>query len=329
MTESVERLAHAVLLPAVADLDFAALGLLLDNGCRAVLLGETRTEYLARAMSPRRVAEETPELVSKLTTALRARAPEELLVAVDHEVGGIRRFAHLLPKDDGSTADEMRDSAAEAGRRLRELGVNVVLGPIVDVVRGENPWLSRRNLGPAPGVVAAAGRAAVEGLQAGGVSAVAKHYPGHAVVVDDPAVSPAVVRTPLAELDDPDEAPFAAVVAAGVRGIMLGPAVVEAVDRSEAASCSAAVVARARGRLGFGGALVTDDLDAVGILRGRRVGDAAVAALAAGADLLLVAAAAAGECATAVATAVAGGRLPVERLIEAAARTGRLAPAGV
>jgi beta-N-acetylhexosaminidase len=315
-----------VLLPAVADLDSAALRPLLERGCRAVLLGETRAEYLARAMSPERVAHETSDLVQEAIARLREQASAELLVAVDHEVVGIRRFAHILPPDRGSAQDEVRESAREIGTCLRELGVNVVLGPIVDVVRGENPWLAGRNLGPDAAVVAEVGSAAVVGLQAGGVAAVAKHYPGHAVLVDDPAVSPAVLRTPVGELDGADEAPFAAIVAAGVRGLMLGPAVVEAVDPSESASCSAAVVRRARERLGFRGALVSDDLDAVGILRGRQVGDAAVASLAAGADLLLVAASAAAECAAALTAAVADGRLAAERLIEADAHARQLTP---
>ena len=58
---------------------------------------------------------------------------------------------------------------------------------------------------------------------------------------------------------------------------MLGPAPVESIDGAEAASCSNAVVRRARERLGFSGTLVGDDLDAVSILRGRRIGEAAVA----------------------------------------------------
>jgi beta-N-acetylhexosaminidase len=299
MSRQIDTLAHAVLLPAVAGLDVTALAPLLDRGCRAVLLGETRAEYLAREMSVERVAEETREAVQRTIAELQARTDDELLVAVDHEVVGIQRFAHLLPP--------------EAGRGLRELGVNVVLGPIVDVVRGPNPWLAGRNLGPDAHVVASAGRAAVEELQASGVAAVAKHYPGHSELVDDPAVLTAVLNAPLEEL------PFAAVVEAGVRGIMVGPAVVAALDPSEAASCSRAVVLRLRNELGFQGTVVSDDLDAVGILRGRTVGEAAVASLSAGVDLLLVSAEAAPEAAAALAASV-----PEERLAEAAHRIGRL-----
>jgi beta-N-acetylhexosaminidase len=311
VNESIERLAHAVLLPAVAGLETSELIPLLDRGCRAVLLGETRAEYLARAMSAERVVVETAELVRETIATLRERASSELLVAVDHEVVGIRRFEHLL-------AD---DAPAEG---LRRLGVNVALGPIVDVVRGENPWLSGRNLGPDPVVVAASGRAAVEELQAAGIAAVAKHYPGHPVLPDDPAVAPAVLRGSLDGLEEP----FEAVVAAGVRGIMLGPAVVEAIDQTEPASCSPSVVRLARERLGFRGTLVSDDLDAAGILRGRAVGAAAVASLAAGVDLLLVSAHVAPECAEALVQAVSDRRIAEERLAEAAANVGRLEMSG-
>jgi len=328
MTESIEKLAHSVLLPAVADLDLTVLRPLFGRGCRSVLLGETRAEYVARTMSPERIAHETRELVGEAILALRGQTQEQLLVAVDHEVVGIRRFAHLLPQGEGCDPDAVRLEAIETARLLREMGVNVVLGPIVDVVRGENPWLRERNLGSDAGVVAATGRAAVEGLQTGGVAAVAKHYPGHSFLVDDPAVAPAVLRTPLDELDGPAEEPFAAVIAAGVRGIMLGPAVVHAIDPSRAASCSEAVAARVRERLGFRGTLVSDDLDAVGILRGRRVGDAAVSSLAAGADLLLVGASAAAECAHSLAAAVQDGRISANRLAEAASRVGQLISAG-
>jgi len=63
MSELVERLAHAVLLPAVADLESSEVERLLERGCRSVLLGETRAEYVARTMSPDRISRETRQLV--------------------------------------------------------------------------------------------------------------------------------------------------------------------------------------------------------------------------------------------------------------------------
>ena len=308
MNSTTEQLAHAVLLPAVADIDSSVLAPLIERGCRSVLLGETRDEYLARTMSERRASHETREVVTSAIAGLRALTPDRLLVVVDHEVVGIRRFEHLIP------------DPATAGTELASLGIDVVLGPIVDVVRGPNPWLEGRNLGTDSATVAAVARAEVEALQSAGVAAVAKHYPGHAVTRNDPAVDLGNVPTELTELDTIDEEPFAAVVGAGVRGLMLGPAVIDAIDPEETASCSPVVAARARRRLGFQGTLVSDDLDAVSILRGRKVGEVAVKSLSAGLDLLLVPASVAPECAAAIVEAVDDGRLPLDRLTEAAAQ---------
>ena len=324
--DDVRHLAHAVLLPAIADLDLNPVRRLFERGCRSLLLGETREEYLARSMSDDRRTGETADAVRAMVESLQAYGHGAVVVAADHELPGICRFEHLVPAAPSSTnADEVRAYAAAVGQALARMGVNVTLGPIVDVVRGANPWLRGRNAGRDPAIVAAVGRAMVAGLQSAGVSAVAKHFPGHAAVAADPAVSPAKVRTPLAELDLVDAVPFSAVIEAGVRGIMLGPAVIESLDPDRAASLSPIVARRAREALGSDGILVTDDLDAVSILGSRPVGAVAVEAIAAGADLLLVGAHAAGECADALAHAVRTGGLAFESLAEAAARVHRLA----
>jgi beta-N-acetylhexosaminidase len=334
VTESkrIAVLAYRVLFPAVDDLDPNSVRHLVERGCRSVLLGETRIEYLARAMSAERVARETPELVRAMVRDLQSSASGQLIVAADEELVGIRRFDHLIaaaaPVPPASPSpEEVAAVSAQRATELAALGVNTVLGPVLDVVRGVNPWLSGRNLGPDSVPIARLGKAVIEGLHAGGVSSIAKHYPGHAVVEDDPAVARARVRTPRGNLETTDAAPFQAAVDAGVRGIMLGPAVSDCLDPHAPASTSATVARHARETLGFEGALITDDLDAVSILRDRPIGDVAVAAIAAGADLLLVAAVHAEDCAAALEQAVLSGDLEVERLSEAALRTERLAAA--
>ena len=334
-SESRQRigiLSHRVLLPAVDDLDPRSVREFVERGCRSVLLGETRPEYLARTMSDERRARETPELVRAMVRDLRSSASGPLIVAADEELVGIRRFEHLIsrsrsPRRAPASPEEAATLAAGRATEFAALGVNTVLGPVLDVVRGANPWLSGRNLGPDPAPIARLGKATIEGLRAGGVSAIAKHYPGHAVVEDDPAVARARVHTSLEDLETIDAEPFRAAVDAGARGIMLGPAVIESLDPDAPASTSATVVRHARETLAFDGALVTDDLDAVSILRDRRFGDVAVAAIAAGADLLLVAAPHAEECAGALEQAVQSGTLDFERLSDAAVRVERLAAA--
>ena len=328
----VTSLAHAVLLPAIDDLEPTVVCQLAQRGCRSVLLGETRTEYLARTMSIERRARETPERVRAMVREFQAAASGPVIVAADEELVGIRRFDHLLaglapPPPTCSSPEEVVAVAAARAVELAALGVNTVLGPILDVVRGLNPWLRGRNLGSDADLVGCLGAAMIEGLQAGGVSAIAKHYPGHAVVEEDPAVAGAQVSTPLTDLRTIDASPFRAALSAGVRGIMLGPAVIESLDPDAPASLSATVIQDARETLGFDGALVTDDLDAVSFLRDRRIGDVAVAAIAARADLLLVGASHADDCAEALEQAVLAGHLDIARLSEAAARVERLAAA--
>lgn len=330
---SEERsLAFRVLLPALTGLDVSEITPLIRRGCRSVLLGETRQEYLARRMSDTRIRVETRDLVVASVSRLAAEADEPVLVAADHELRGIRRFEHLLPQRSPSPtdADAVRTSFAEDGAALGEMGVNMTLGPILDVVRGPNPWLSGRNLGAAAATVSALGAAAIEGLQASGVVAVAKHFPGHGVVTHDPAEqSEARLTTPVTELDSIDELPFRAAIATGVRGLMLGPVPVEALDRSLSASLSPVVVARARIRLGFRGVLLTDDLDAPATRAGLDASEAAVQALVAGADMLLVSASKAAACGEAIYRATVEGLLTAERLGDAAAQVEGLAGAAV
>lgn len=328
---NVERsLAFRVLLPAIAGLDVSEITPLFRRGCRSVLLGETRREYVAREMNDARIAAETRDLIVSTVSRLAAEADGPVLVAADHELRGIRRFEHLLPEGSPTDADAVRTSFAEDGAVLGKMGVNMALGPILDVVRGPNPWLSGRNLGADAATVSALGAAAIEGLQASGVVAVAKHFPGHAVVTLDPAEhSKARLTTSVAELDSVDEMPFGAAVASGVQGLMLGPVPVEALDASVSASLSPAVVARARARLGFRGVLLTDDLDAPATRAGLDVSEAAVQALVAGADMLLVSASNAAACGEAIYRATVEGLLAVERLGDAAAQVDALAAAAI
>jgi beta-N-acetylhexosaminidase len=281
-------------------------------------------------MSAARIEAETRDLVAGAASRFAAEADGAVLVAVDHELGGIRRLDHLLPRNRPTSANAVRRSFAEVGAALGAMGVNMTLGPILDVVRGPNPWLSGRSLGADAASVSALGSAAIEGLQASGIVAVAKHFPGHGAVALDPAEhGEARLTTPLAELESIDEQPFRAAVASGVRGLMLGPVPVEALDGSTSASLSPVVVARARHRLGFQGVLLTDDVDAPAT-RGRLdVPAAAVQALVAGADMVLVAASTAAACGEAVYRATVDGRLALERLAEAAGRVEDRAAAAI
>lgn len=318
--------AHAVLLPAIGDLVLTdTLKKFFDNGGLSLLLGETREEYVGRKMSAERVRSESRNDFQRITRDVTERVGRSL-IAIDQEPAGILRLHELVPAMPNEaalhrmTADEIRELCKTIAESSAQMGVNMFLAPIVDVVSGQNPWLKGRTLGPDPREVARIAAAYVRGVQEGGVIATAKHFPGHHNIEADPAVDIAEVRGTRADLE-PGFIPFHAVIEAGVGAIMTGPALVPAMDPEQPSSMSHTTVKFLRESFGFRGLVVSDDIDAKATLRDGTVTETAVAALNAGADLLLLA----GnehlpEISEAILAAVADGRLSEARLAEAAAK---------
>ena len=295
--EQLSRDAHAVFLPAIDEVSIPShISDHLAAGGMSVLIGESREEYVAREMSAERRLVETGEWFSEMTSEIRDRAGGKALVAIDQELGGIQRLhdlATVLPSStEAISADQWSIKAAATGlaEECSALGINVVLSPIVDVVSGSNPWLEARTISSDVSTVSRIATAFVHGLQSSGrVAATAKHFPGHPFVALDPAVhETSVVEATRSELE-PSLDVFRAVIDAGVRVIMTGPTLVPAFDVDHAASRSATIVHFLRTDLGFGGVILSDDLDAPGILRGSPLEQAAIEALTAGIDWLLVA----------------------------------------
>jgi beta-N-acetylhexosaminidase len=326
------RDAHAVLLPAFAGLELDDVVLrYLDTGGVSILVGENREEYLARAMSGERRASETAAQFESIAELARRRVGGGVIVAIDQELGGIQRLHRLVPAlpdletARGLSADEITKQSAEVAAAALGLGVNLFLAPIIDVVTGANPWLERRNLGVDAVEVGRIACAFVRGVQAAGVAASAKHFPGHPVTELDPALHEAVVNATLNELQ-PTIGVFREVIGAGVSAVMVGPALVPAIDADEPSSTSHDTLSFLRRELAFEGLIISDDLDAPGILRGRPVEVTAVASLVAGADLLLVSSQAGLDVIVqTIVEAVKSGALAQERLAEAAQRVRSLA----
>jgi len=271
------------------------------------------------------------EKLAALTAALRAERADALL-AIDEEGGDVTR----LEARDGSSypgnaalgaVDDvgLTESVARAiGADLAAVGVDWNLAPVADVNVPGNPVIGVRAFGADAALVARHTAAFVAGLQAAGVAACAKHFPGHgATERDSHRELPTVTGDVEAGLE-----PFRAAVAAGVQSIMTAHVRVPSLG-DEPATVNPRALRLLREDIGFDGVVVTDALDMKGISGGRGVAEAAVAALAAGADALCLGPAI-GEreltaIADAIAAAVAAGRLAEERLGEAEARVARLA----
>ena len=329
MDNALLRLARSVLLPAFAGTELGdETWQFLAGGGRAVLLGESREEYVRREMDDERVGSERANVIRGLADRVASAAGAACLIAVDQEMAGIARMHRLVrPLPSRAQAltwstEHVEDACRATGEDMADLGVNLALSPVVDVVTTFTPWLYRRELGPDADVVARCGAAYIRGLQASGrVAATAKHFPGHTHVPEDPALVEAEGRSEPYNL-----VPFREAIRVGVRCVMVGPAVIPSIDPDQPASTSRLVTNLLREGLGFTGLIISDDLDEPSIARGRSIPDTAVAALRAGVDLLLVAGGEQVEgIAYGVANAVGSGSLSGERLEEASARVGLLA----
>ncbi|SCL24590.1 beta-N-acetylhexosaminidase [Micromonospora rhizosphaerae] len=280
-----------------------------------------------------------PEQLAALTAALRAERPD-VVVAIDEEAGDVTRiesargssrpgnYALGVVDDPGLTEEVARDLGAE----LAAVGVTLNYAPDADVNSNPgNPVIGVRSFGAEPGLVARHTAAWIRGLQAGGVAACAKHFPGHGDTRVDSHHGLPRIGGDRARLDAIELAPFRAAVAAGVQAVMTGHLLVPALDPELPATLSPRILGGLlREELGFQGVVVTDAVEMRAVADRYGFAGAAVRALAAGADAICVGGERADEDAArelrdAIVAAVVAGELPEERLAEAAKRVGQLA----
>ena len=215
------------------------------------------------------------------------------------------------------------------GRELAELGIDLDLAPVADVNScADNPVIGTRSFGADPKAAAEHVAAWVAGLQAAGVAACVKHFPGHGDTRDDSHVGLPVVEADLATLRERELVPFVAAVHRGVAAVMTSHLVVTVLDPERPATLSPTVLGLLRDELGFDGVVVTDALDMAGASAGRGIPEAAVQSLATGADLLCLGPdkdqALVLAVRDAIVAAVRQGRLAAEALAASVERIARL-----
>jgi beta-N-acetylhexosaminidase len=318
------RLAEAVLIPPFPGQQAPAwiLAALADGLAGVTLFGPNI---------------DSPTQLADLTGELRAAAPGAV-IAIDEEGGDVTRIAHRRgsPYPGNAALGAIDDVGlteavyAALGADLAALGVNLDLAPAVDVnTAADNPVIGTRSFGSDTALVARHAAAAVAGLQSAGVAACAKHFPGHGSTRLDSHHELATVDASAALLAERDLPPFAAAIAAGVRAIMPGHLRVPELTGELPASLSpAALTGLLRGELGFAGVIVSDGLEMRAVSDVYGIPEAAVLAVLAGTDLLCL-----GrdqdqqmyaDVRYALMTAVRTGRMPGQRLEEAAAKVAEL-----
>ncbi len=227
--------------------------------------------------------------------AVRAGAKVPVFVAVDEEGGRVQRIDGLdgdLPSARTlaatQTPAQVRADGLRRGRQLEARGVTMDLAPVADVsAAAANTVIGDRSYSQDPAVVTRYAGAFANGLRDAGVVPVLKHFPGHGRANGDSHQG--LVRTPpLADLEADDLRPYRDLLPQGMPVVMLGHLDVPGLTAGAPASLSPAAYSLLRGRYGFAGVAMTDDLGAMRAVTAQySLPDAVVKAVSAGADLAL------------------------------------------
>jgi beta-N-acetylhexosaminidase len=236
------------------------------------------------------------DAVLTLTEAARALGPD-VLVLVDHEGGRVHRlpppFTRFPPAATiGASGDaELAAEVARAmARELRAAGFDSGLTPVLDCLTDpRSVVIGDRAYAGDPEMVAACGVAFVHAALAEGLVPVAKHFPGHGRTPLDSHLVLPEVAAPFDELERVELGPFRQALAAGCPAVLVAHVRYPALDAEWPASLSAEITGGLlRGRLGFSGLVLSDDLEMAAVRAGWGVGAAAARFLAVGGDLALV-----------------------------------------
>lgn len=262
--------------------------------------------------------------------AREAGQPWPLLIATDQENGMVRRLPPDIPGLPGNmalaaTGDPalVREVGMVTGQLLHAVGINMDLAPVLDVNNNpDNPVIGVRSYGDRPDRVARFGSAMIRGLEAGGVLACGKHFPGHGdTVVDSHRALPEIPHD-WERLQRIELPPFIHAMRDGLDAVMTAHIVFRAVDSRPATLSEPILTGWLRDIFGFNGVILTDCLEMDAIRKTVGVAQGAVDALKAGADIVLVSHSRDQQLAAlnAIVAAVASGELPQSRLQEAAHR---------
>ncbi len=277
----------------------------------------------------------SPTEVAVKMNELQGQADIPLLVAADLErgagfrfdgavylpgpidLGGATEFPSMMAVGATGDADLAREVGRVTGSEARALGVHIPFAPVLDVNNNpDNPIINIRSFGEDPGVVSRLGIAFTLGVQDAGGIATGKHFPGHGDTETDSHLELPVISVDRERLDSVELAPFQAAIDGGIGGIMTAHLYIPALtgdDRVPTTLSHEVLTGLLREDMGFDGLIFTDAMDMYAIDRGYRRQEAAVRAIEAGADVILMppnpAAALEG-----IVSAVEEGRLPAERL---------------
>jgi beta-N-acetylhexosaminidase len=244
---------------------------------------------------------ESPAQVLLLTQGLQAimqaRGRPPLLIAIDQEGGRVARLKAPFTSFPSAAmvgrlgSEQLTYGVARAlATELRAVGITMDMAPVLDVLSNPaNTVIGDRAFSTDPDEVARLGTAFMCGMHAAGVLAVGKHFPGHGdTLLDSHVALPTCDRT-VAQLSACELLPFRAAIAAGLGAVMTAHVVYKSWDAHLPATLSSAILTNLlRGKTGFRGVIISDDLGMAAVSETMPWDEVPVQALRAGVDLLLI-----------------------------------------
>jgi beta-N-acetylhexosaminidase len=243
---------------------------------------------------------ESIDQLARLTAAIHALRDPVLLVAVDHEGGRVQRFrdgftpipamralGERWDRDVAAAAKEARRVGGVLASELRACGVDFSFAPVLDLDHGTSGVIGDRAFHRNPNAVAHLAAAFCDGMGAGGMAAVGKHFPGHGFVAADSHVDLPRDERARERIAADDLVPFAALIRRGLAAIMPAHVIYPAVDARPAGYSTVWLRDVLRTGLGFDGLVVSDDLGMAGAVAEGDIVARASAAVAAGCDMVL------------------------------------------
>ena len=239
-----------------------------------------------------------PDEIVALTRALQQAAPTDgppIIVSIDQEGGRVQRIKQPLtlwpPMARVAAVADLAYTEAvgrAVGLEVAALGFNVDYAPVLDVhTNPSNPIIGDRAFGTEPGAAAAQALAFWRGLESAGVRGCGKHFPGHGDTATDSHLELPHVDGDEARLRAVELSPFGEAARAGVPMFMTAHVVYPAIDAAPATMSRRWLGEIARGQLGYGGVIVSDDLDMKAVSARWPTGETVLRSLAAGCDCFL------------------------------------------
>ena len=241
---------------------------------------------------------QTKKLIDKLQSWAK-KSPHKipLLISIDYEGGTVYTpvtlgFPYLPTNMMLAAAQNAEDTATLfyiVAAELKNVGVHINFAPVVDVnINPANPIIGVRSFGADTEVVGRMGGALINGLQKGGVMAVAKHFPGHGETVTDSHLDLPRLNMTKEEFYKTHLPPFKAAIESDVMGIMTAHIVYDFIDPEHPATFSPVILNDLlKKELGFKGIVISDSLDMAGATKGSNIIEASARALNSGVDMIL------------------------------------------